>query len=91
MLSFKLGTVHNFQHFHKRTESTLFAYTLPLTQKRTIEMLIVSCTGTVAKTNISKAYNWIYLSPQHTLCTLVMMLKTMDDLLMMSISSTNGP
>ena len=27
------------QHFHKRTERTLFTHTLPPTQKRTIKML----------------------------------------------------
>ena len=32
--TYMLGTIHNFQHFHKRTESTLFTYP---TQKCTIK------------------------------------------------------
>ena len=35
------GIIHNFQHFHKSKESTLFRYPLPPPQKSTIKNLML--------------------------------------------------
>ena len=40
-----LGVVHNCQHFHERTQCTLFCDPLPPSQKRTLKMLIQNGRG----------------------------------------------